>query len=967
MTSNAATVAPGSVVIVRDEEWLVTSTESRDGVTLLSVQGLSELVRGSSAAFYDSLDNIEVADPATAQLVGDESSTYRRARLWLEATARKTPVPLSESGLTVSTEALATPLAYQQAAVCQALDPDNLRPRILLADAVGLGKTLEIGMILAELTRRGRGERILVVSPRHVLEQMQHELWTRFALPFVRLDSVGIQRVKQVLPATRNPFTYFKRVIISIDTLKQGRFANDLRLHHWDAVVIDESHNVTNSATQNNQLARVLAPNTDALILASATPHNGHPESFAELVRLLEPTAVDPAGELITDEVQRLVVRRHRHSSEVAQAVGSNWAERREPLHLLVETSPAEEAVARELDEVWLHPTRGTAPTSGAGRGLFPWTLAKAFLSSPAALAETITERLGRQRRVALPDGRNRATPLNQVEVAALGRLAELNEASLDAPGGKYGRLLAHLRELGVGRNSTARVVVFAERVATLTWLQRRLVADLRLPREAVVVLHGGLDDQTQQEVVESFKQASSPIRVLVTGDVASEGVNLHAQCHELVHYDIPWSLIRIEQRNGRIDRYGQRASPRITTLLLNPSTPAFAGDLRVLARLLEKEQQAHAALGDAASLMGRYSVEAEESEILRVLAGRQSLDEVVRDVDQATAVDAVTALLAALAALAPTGDATAGSGTATRGLYPAHVDFLRDALVEVYATPEADVSGGGVRWREHPGHGLVQLTPPPDLKQRLRVLPQSYLRERRVDEDLKLATSTLRGQAALDAALDDPSGSTWPEAHFLGPLHPVLDWAADRALATLSRNQVFVVRGQVEHPTVLLLGTLTNRRGHVVAASYLTVEFPNLSNPAFCPITAHVSVADLARSVGFDPDRHNPGAVADPQQFQGLLGHAVRAGGHELAALFTEADRAARARLEAWQQRASTWVDASDALVQRSEIKRRRVGVEAEERLAAGMTPDRQLVRPLLVVVGADHPVAAYGRESGR
>ena len=93
----------------------------------------------------------------------------------------------------------------------QALDPQNLRPRILLADAVGLGKTLEIGMMLSELVRRGRGERILVVTPRHVLEQMQFELWTRFALPLVRLDSVGIQRIRQQLPASRNPFAYFKR------------------------------------------------------------------------------------------------------------------------------------------------------------------------------------------------------------------------------------------------------------------------------------------------------------------------------------------------------------------------------------------------------------------------------------------------------------------------------------------------------------------------------------------------------------------------------------------------------------------------------------------------------------------------------------------------------------------------------------------------------------------------------------
>ncbi|MCL9793950.1 DEAD/DEAH box helicase family protein [Frankia sp. AgKG'84/4] len=94
-------------------------------------------------------------------------------------------------------------LEYQRQAVAKALSPANLRPRILIANAVGLGKTLEIGMLLTELTRRGRADRVLVVTPRHVLEQRQHELWCRFGLPLVRLDSDGLQRVRQNLPASR--------------------------------------------------------------------------------------------------------------------------------------------------------------------------------------------------------------------------------------------------------------------------------------------------------------------------------------------------------------------------------------------------------------------------------------------------------------------------------------------------------------------------------------------------------------------------------------------------------------------------------------------------------------------------------------------------------------------------------------------------------------------------------------------
>jgi len=228
---------------VRDEEWLVTSLEKSVDGTLIRVQGLSELVRDTTAAFYSALDDIQVVDPAKSKVVADDTPNYRKARLFLETTLRKTPTPQSAEHLTVSTRMLSRNLKYQQIAVAKALDTKNIRPRILIADAVGLGKTLEIGMILSELVKRGRGERILVVTPRHVLEQMQHELWCRFALPFVRLDSAGIQKVRQKLPATRNPFTYYKRAIISIDTLKSARYRAHLGKLNWDAVVIDESHN----------------------------------------------------------------------------------------------------------------------------------------------------------------------------------------------------------------------------------------------------------------------------------------------------------------------------------------------------------------------------------------------------------------------------------------------------------------------------------------------------------------------------------------------------------------------------------------------------------------------------------------------------------------------------------------------------------------------------------------------------
>ncbi|WP_315560388.1 helicase-related protein [Actinomyces gerencseriae] len=1004
-------VAPGSVVRVRDEDWLVTQVSMTSDGTLVTVQGLSELVRDTTAQFFAGIDRIVPVDPRRTRVIADTSTRHRLSRLWLEATLRKTALPASSTDLAVVGDVLADPLAYQLTAVRQALDPANLRPRILLADTVGLGKTLEIGMILAELVRRGRGDRILIVTPRHVLEQMQHEMWSRFALPFVRLDSVGIQRVRRSVPASRNPFSVFHRAIISIDTLKSDRYLNHLRKQRWDAVVIDESHNVTNKGTLNNRLADILARQTDALILASATPHNGDPKSFAELIRLLEPTAVRADGSLDEEAVRRLVIRRHRHSDEVRDVVGGRWKERLTPVNKLVEPSPAEDAVAGELSRTWLHGDDGAAPPGGRkagsrGGSLFAWTLAKSFLSSPAALIQTIDERLSRRRsRAAAAPG-----PELSEQSQALARLRELAVEANTTASGKYQALLAELRRIGISRSSAERVVVFAERIATLTWLAEHLREDLRLPAEAVRVMHGSLSDVEQQEIVEQFRQAHTPVRVLVTGDVASEGVNLHAQCHELIHYDIPWSLIRIEQRNGRIDRYGQSVSPQITTLLLDPSDPRFSGDVRVLTRVMEKEDQAHRALGDAASLMGLYSGEKEEAAIREALAAGQDIDEVVPDADNALALDPMAALFARLTGTAeargdddalagaddspapgdpsdsgdPDGPADSANAAApatptqpaaplpTSTLYETQLDYLRQALTELYERPEEaeqrQTGGGGVSWREHGPQHVVEMVPPAGLRHRLSVLPQSYLRERRVQEHLLLATTQAKGARLLTEALRDSSDSSWPEAHYLGPLHPVLDWAGDRVLAKLGRSSVFAVRGEVDSPTVLLLGTLTNRAGRTVSMVCVSAAFPYL-DPAAAgadlsagrPVEAvaigqvHDSPTAMFASAGISRQLRNSGPVTDTGLLEELISPAVDAAESQMALTVQAASRQARERVDAWAEHANAWDDEAGRLIQNRHLRAQRSTVAQERELMDQHLPAHTLVRPLLVVVPQD------------
>ena len=261
----------------------------RTGGAAIRVVGLSELVRNHEAMFLTELETIEELKPEETELVLDDSPQYRRTRLYLESLLRRTP-PTDEQ-IYLGHKAAINKANFQLEPTRLALEA--LRPRILIADGVGLGKTIEAGILLSELIKRGRGERIMVVAIRSMLAQFQEELWARFSIPLVRLDSVGLQRVRQKIPSNKNPFYYYDRVIISVDTLKNdARYRHYLEQCHWDVIVIDECHNVANEGSQRNRLATLLARTCDSLILTSATPHNGRPESFANVMNMLEPTAI---------------------------------------------------------------------------------------------------------------------------------------------------------------------------------------------------------------------------------------------------------------------------------------------------------------------------------------------------------------------------------------------------------------------------------------------------------------------------------------------------------------------------------------------------------------------------------------------------------------------------------------------------------------------------------------------------
>ncbi len=801
-----ADIAAGERVIVRDEEWLVRSvrTTELDG-TRVEATGVSELVRDQDAVFFDhpDLDTIDRLDPRQGRLVADVSPGFRRTRLWLESVRRGSPVPAADTRIAVGHQALLDRMDYQLRPAAQALE--NLRPRILIGDAVGLGKTLEIGILLSELIRRGSGERILVVTPRAVLEQFQQELWTRFAIPLIRLDSAGIQKVKQTLPSSRNPFSYYKRVIVSIDTLKNpARYKHHLKNQHWDAVVIDECHNLINRGTQNNELARLLAEQSDSLILASATPHNGKQESFAELIAMLDPTAIVDPKEYSAKDIKHLYVRRHRNSPDVKLDVADKWKARLKPDVIGVEPNAAELAVLRELEDVWLHP-KSNPVIEGNGRQLFPWTLYKAFLSSPRALRASIGRRLK-----TIGDERNR-------EAVALLQLDELASRAENTSPAKLDKLVEYLGSIGVGKGSDTRVVIFSERIDTLDWLQTQLQKKLKFPAKAVngvlpvEVLHAGLSDEKIQGVVEGFGQKASAIRVLIASDMASEGLNLHKECHHLVHYDLPWSFIRIQQRNGRIDRYGQLHSPQITAMALTTDEDV-TDDLNVVTKLLLKEDEANRALGDAEVLLDLHDAKIEEETVMEAIRTGQDLDE--------TIPDPTPEKLNPFARLMIKGgeheNEPAPETSARLSFFDDDDNYLTAELADI----STDKGANRLDVHREDDKDLIAFTPPDDLITRFRDLPPDYRSEQGIEDRLRLTGSTDFARERL-ARAQKSEDTSWPDVHFLSPIHPVLDWAGDRAVGRFGRDEIPVVTGSVDRVYFLTQAVWSNAAGRPAIAHW--------------------------------------------------------------------------------------------------------------------------------------------------
>lgn len=803
--------APGSRIVVRDAEWLIRKVDrTSTGGQALTVIGVSELVKDKETIFLTEIDkNIEVLDPAETKLVPDKSSSYQASMLYMESLLRQTP-PTDEN-LYIGHQAAMDLVPYQLDPAIQALQQP--RQRILIADAVGLGKTLACGILVSELIRRGKGKRILVLAVKSMLTQFQKEMWSRFTIPLVRLDSVGIQRVRNRIPTNHNPFYYYDKSIISIDTLKQdAEYRTYLENAYWDIIVIDEAHNVAErgkGSSQRAKLAKLLSGRSDTLIMLSATPHDGSASSFASLMNMLDPTAIANPDKYGPEDIKGLFIRRFK--KDIQEQVQSAFRERKIN-KAYCEATDTEEIVFNSFVDLEFE---RLDQRKGGGR-LFKTTLEKALFSSPAACRVTIENRINKLKK--------ENDPAAQKDINCLKDLAQ--KVALITPDkfSKYQKLLSILREdkhgYGwTGKKADDRLVIFTERIETLRFLQRHLKEDLDLKEKQVEVLYGTMSDVDQQRIVEDFGKEESPVRLLIASDVASEGINLHYLSHRLIHFDIPWSLMVFQQRNGRIDRYGQENTPYILYMVTQSINEKIKGDTRILELLIRKDEEAVKNIGDPSALMGVYDIDEEEKITADAIESGKSDIEFEKNLDEKSkeAFDPLALLMGESAT--PMGEKAVDKIRSMPSLYSDDYNYLKEAVSYLSQTQRLQTDF------VDQGHQFI-LTANKDLKHRLKyTMPREVWPE---DDTFVLSSDCRAIQDEIKRSRKEENA--WPGIHYLWQHNPVIEWINDKVVASFGRHEAPVLSVSdtlKKNETVFILsGLIPNRKSHPLIHRWLGVSF---------------------------------------------------------------------------------------------------------------------------------------------
>lgn len=506
---------------------------------------------------------------------------------------------------------------YQLEPVIRALQMP--RANLLIADDVGLGKTIEAGLVAQELLFRHRARSILVVCPASLQIHWQDQMRDRFGLEFRIVDTTLMRDLRRKRGLHVNPWTHFPRLITSMDFLKRDRplrlFRDELPPpghpvwpRRFDLLIVDEAHNVCPQGSghyavdsQRTQAIRTIAPHFEHRLFLTATPHNGYPESFSALLALVDDQRF--AQGIAPDPTQLRTVMVRRLKSEFQDWEGRQRFARREVVPLEVSYPEDERRCHRLLDEYnALRRASGADTVERFATDFVAKILKKRLFSSPAAFAATLEKHqrsirdavrrspeslrpsfgvLRRQadeldadvaddeeRETSLTEAVDTATrvfhPLTDRERELLRDLQDLAQHLAARPDAKARMLLQWLDDnlRPGGAWNDRRVIVFTEYRATQNWLLGLLAAQGFTKGGRVLTLSGGMDTDERERVKAAFQAAPSdaPVRILLATDAASEGIDLQNHCSRLIHFEIPWNPNRLEQRNGRVDRHGQRA-----------------------------------------------------------------------------------------------------------------------------------------------------------------------------------------------------------------------------------------------------------------------------------------------------------------------------------------------------------------------------------------------------------------------
>ena len=582
------------------------------------------------------------------------------------------------------------------------------RVSLLIADDVGLGKTVEAGLILTELLLRRRIQRVLVLTPASLRRQWQEELWDKFSLRFEVVDRQATERLRRRLGMDANPWRSFSRIVASYHYLRQPdvleQFLSACRTPEgsphlpWDLLIVDECHNLMPSPFgEDSELCRMLrlvAPQFEHRLFLSATPHNGHTRSFTGLLEMLDPVRFTRTSEMtaaMRGRVEDVVVRRlkreiNARSLQPRSANGGSIERQRRRtsvLHppsadgdLLSRTDPRETAVSaafdafrtavRKLVSAGTRPRRraGTFAVEILGKRLLScptafaesWNRARQGFSDPDVEAAAETELAAAARAVRQETGDDREAEQRGATAATVvgawlrnfvddvGDEIRGIERALDALGftledtsiteqtpvvdARFDALVALIERLlrtGDEFRDDERLIVFTEYKTTLDYLARRLRE--RYPPKRVLTLFGtggpeGMDETARENVKAAFNDPASPVRVLVATDAASEGLNLHHTARYLLHYDCPWNPSRLEQRNGRLDRYGQSRDVTVHHFVSDADP-----DLRFLGHVIRKADEIREDLGSVNEVFDRA--------VHRRLIQGEDEDAVTADLDQ--------------------------------------------------------------------------------------------------------------------------------------------------------------------------------------------------------------------------------------------------------------------------------------------------------------------------------------------